>query len=359
MQASESETIRETQMAVPESPGRPVLSICIPTYNRPREFERLLKRLIPQLDERMEIVVRDDSTNQESVEVFEALTWQKRYSTQYHKGEKIGLDAANLFLLEKARGTFIWWFSDDDILLDDGIRTATEIIESDPEINFIWANFGYQHISNLAINRPDGYFKNGSDVIRSLGVNIGLISTYILRADVGKRGLAYASKHVHGFAFALAAVVCWALTQPGKFYFLRGPYILNNPTTTDEWKKITIQNDGSVINDAFVTYGIYFYEMVTGLASHFEPGAVRKLLSLNFGALWRGMLVGWVGGWDTPKGKRMRMLKLYWSYPECWIALPLLCMPRSIVKVFYQAYKIFFTHRKFVLRDRLLAWLGK
>jgi len=337
----------------------PILSICIPTYNRPREFERLLKRLTPQLDERMEIVVRDDSTNQDSMEIFGALTKQKRYSTQYYKGEKIGVDSANLFLLEKAKGIFVWWFSDDDILLENGVRAATEVITADPEINFIWANFAYQEISNLVLDRPDGYFKNGSDVIRSLGVNIGLMSTYIVRADVGKRGLAYARKHVRGFAFAATAVVFWVLTQSGKFYFLRGPYILCNPTTTEEIKQATIKADGSVVNAGFVTYGIYFYDMVTGLASHFEPGAVRKLLSLNFGYLWRGMLVGWVGGWDTPQGKRMRMLKLYWGYPECWIALPLFCMPRPIVRLFYQTYKIFFTHRKFVLRDKLHAWLGK
>lgn len=346
-------------MAVPEDDGRPVLSICIPTYNRPREFERLLRRLIPQLDERMEIVVRDDSTSQESAEIFESLTGQKRFPTQYHKGEKIGLDAANLFLLEKARGTFIWWMGDDDILLDNAIQTVTGIIKSDSEINLIWANFAYQEISNLVMDRPDGYFKNGSDVIRSLGVNIGFLSTYIVRTDIGRQGLTYARRHVHGFAFASTAVVLWVLTQPGKFYFLRGPYILCNPTTIEEIKIATIKADGSVVNAGFVTYGIYFYEMATELASYFEPGAVRKLLSLNFGALWRGMLVGWVGGWDTPQGKRLRMLRLYWSYPECWIALPLFCMPRPVVKSFYQIYKIFFTHRKFVLLDRLRAWLNK
>lgn len=351
--------LNKDQAVGSEGAGRLFLSICIPTYNRPREFERLLKRLIPQLDERMEIVVRDDSVNHESASIFEVLTKQKRYSTQYYKSEKIGVDAANLFLLEKARGIFIWWFSDDDILLGDGIQAAIEVIKSDPEINFIWANFAYQEISNLVMDRSDGYFKDGSDVIRSLGVNIGLMSTYVVRAAIGRQGLVYARRHVRGFAFAATAVVLWVLTQPGKFYFLRGPHILCNPTTTEEIKKATIKADGGVVNAGFVTYGIYFHDVVTGLASHFESGAVRKLLALNFGALWRGMLVGWVGGWDTPQGKRMRMLKLYWSYPECWIALPIFCMPRPIVKVFYQIYKIFFTHRKFVLWDRLQTWLNK
>lgn len=342
-----------------ESTKRPILSICIPTYNRPRELERLLKCLAPQLDGRMEIIVRDDSTNQESAEIFEALTKQKQYSTQYYTGEKIGVDAANLFLLEKAKGTFIWWFSDDDILLEGGIQAVVEIIQSNPGINFIWANFAYQEISNLVVDRPEGFFKNGSDVIRSLGVNIGLMSTYIVRTDIAIRGLPYARNHVHGFSFAATAVVIWVLTQPGKLFFLRGPYILCNPTTVEEFKRAAIKEDGSLVNPAFEIYGIYFYRMIVGLANQFEDDAVRRMLALNFGALWRGMIVAWVDGWDTPQGMRMRMLKLYWSYPECWIALPLFCMPRWLVRTFYLIYKIFFTERKFILQHRLMVWLNK
>jgi glycosyltransferase involved in cell wall biosynthesis len=336
-----------------------VLSICIPTYNRPKDFERMFLGLIPQLTCEVEIVVRDDSSNNETKAIFDRLVPGNEIRHQYFKGEKIGVDAANLFLIEKASGNYIWWFSDDDEMRPGAIARVLDIVKKYPEISFIWANFAFQEISNLVVDRPDGYFKNGSDVIRSLGVNIGLMSTYIVRAAIGRQGLTYASGHVRGFAFAATAVVLWVLTQPGKFYFLRGPYILCNPTTTEEIKMATIKADGSVVNAGFVTYGIYFYDMVTGLASHFESGAVRKLLTLNFGALWRGMLVGWVGGWDTPQGKRMRMLKLYWSYPECWIALPFFCMPRPIVKIFYQIYKIFFTHRKFVLRARLQTWLNK
>ena len=338
---------------------RPILSICIPTYNRPREFEKLLKQLIPQLDERFEIVVRDDSTNKDSIEIFESMTKQKRYSTQYHKGEKIGVDAANLFLMEKARGNFIWWFSDDDILLNGGIQAAIKIINSNAEINFIWANFAYKEISNLVIDRPDGFFKNGSDVIRTLGVNIGLMSTYIVRTDIGRQGMSYARNHVHGFSFAATAIVVWILTQPGNFYFLRGPYILCNPTTIEEFKRIIVKKDGTVENPAFEIYGIYFYSMIMGLANHFEKNSVRRLLSLNFGSLWRGILVAWVGGWDTPQGKRMQMFKLYWSYPECWIALFLFCLPQATVKFLYKIYKIFFTHRRFVWLHNLRNGMEK
>ena len=327
---------------------QPLLSICIPTYNRPKSLEKLLQILIPQLDGRTEIVLRDDSTNFYSKEIFEKLVADQPFTAQYFSGEKIGVDAANLLLLEKAKGKYLWWFSDDDTLIDGGIKKVLEIIDSDSDISFIWANFAFEKITNLAIERSDGYFIDRNDVIETLGINIGLLSTYILRVDEARKGLDYGKKHIHGFSFAATAVVLWTLTLPGKFYFMCGPYVLCNPTTIDEIVKLTQKPGGEIVNDGFVTYGVYFHDIVIGLKSHFKYKAVRKILSNNFGSLWRGMIVGWVGGWDTPEGKRLKMLQLYWSYPECWIALFLLNLPHGVVKSLYKFYKLFYSHRKFV-----------
>lgn len=319
----------------------------------------MLQLLVPQLDNRIEVVVRDDSENDVSRKLFESIASGKPFLTQYFQGEKIGLDAANLFLLEKAQGKFVWWFSDDDILLEGGIKAVINIIENNEDLNFIWANFAFEKIDNIAVDRPEGKFHDRNDVIETLGTNIGLLSTYVVRSDVAKRGIPYAREHVHGFAFASTATVLWTITQSGSSYFLRGPYIMCNPTTVDEIKEITNKDSGVIQNNAFITYGIYFYEIVIGLSEHFKHRSIRKLLSVNFAALWRGMLVGWIGGWDTPEGKRLRMLKLYWSYPECWIALPLFCLPRPVVTAFYKIYKIFYSHRKFIFIDRLRALWGK
>lgn len=319
----------------------------------------MLQLLAPQLDNRVEVVVRDDSDNDISRNLFESIASGKSFSTQYFQGEKIGLDAANLFLLEKAHGKFVWWFSDDDILLEGGIKAVIKIIDNNEDLNFIWANFAFEKIDNIAVDRPEGKFHDRNDVIETLGTNIGLLSTYVVRSDIAKQGIPYARQHVHGFAFASTATVIWTITQPGDSYFLRGPHIMCNPTTVDEIIEITNKDGGAIQNNAFITYGIYFYEIVMGLSKHFKHRSIRQLLSVNFAALWRGMLVGWIGGWDTPEGKRLKMLELYWSYPECWIALPLFCLPRPVVTTFYRLYKIFYSHRKFIFIDRLRALWGK
>jgi len=41
----------------------PILSICMLVYNQPEDVQRLLGSISSQIDERVEIVIRDDSSN--------------------------------------------------------------------------------------------------------------------------------------------------------------------------------------------------------------------------------------------------------------------------------------------------------
>ena len=144
------------------------------------------------------------------------------------------------------------------------------------------------------------------------------------------------------------AIYIHVLSQPGKFYFLKGPYLFCHPTTNEEVKKIMTRT-GKIINEAFNIYGINFYNIIKDYENSFTKKAVRKILSKNFSYVWRGILVGWIGGWDTPKGKLWRMFKIYWSYPEFWLALPAFSIPLCLNRALYKVYKIFFHERKFIL----------
>lgn len=328
------------------------LSLCIPTYNRPEQFKRMLSGVLPQLTNEVEIVVRDDSTTAESKNIFDKLVLGSGIEFQYHVGEKIGLDAASLFLFEHARGEFIWLFSDDDELLEGGIANVLSLIDTDPDLNAIWANFDTDFPSGVCVkNRGPGYFRNGSEVLDVAGTGIGLVSTQIFRRNQGLLGFDIAKKHIVGFSFASTAVYLSVLAGPGKFYFLSGPYILCHPTRPEEFLRI-MTSTGEIVNNAFRAYGVEFHNILREFDGKFHAQTVRKLLSINFASLWRGMLVAWVGGWDSPQNKRLEMLKIYWSYPECWIALPLFCIPLPIVKIFYRCYRIFFEHRQFVFFDK-------
>ena len=62
------------------------LSICIPTFNRPKAFKRFLSRLLPQIDSRVEIVIRDDSPNDDTKKIFYSLIEDINISHKYFDG---------------------------------------------------------------------------------------------------------------------------------------------------------------------------------------------------------------------------------------------------------------------------------
>ena len=325
-----------------------LLSICIPTYNRPKEFERMLLGLLPQLTKETEIVVRDDSPNSETKKIFNRLVYDKEIKSQYFSGEKIGLDAASLFLLEHAKGEFFWLFSDDDELLAGGVAEVLRLIKTNPELNLIWANFDSETPGGIAVpDRSSGFFRDGSEALEVLGTGIGLVSTQIFRCQRGLLGLDTARKYIVGFSFASTAIFLHVLSGPGKFYFLGGPYVLCHPTTVEEIKQAKTRT-GVIVNEGFNVYGVEFYSIVKEFEGKFANRSIKKILSVNFSALWRGMLVGWVGGWDTPRGKRWKMFKYYWNFPEFWVAILFFWMPLWVNKLLYKTYKVFFSNRKFV-----------
>jgi len=326
-----------------------LLTIAIPTYNRPKEFERMLSVLMPQLVPGIELMVKDDSPNDETKDIFNGLVkkFNPPVKLTYLKGKKEGgVDAVYLFFIENATGKYVWWFGDDDEFFPGSVENVLATLKKYPEISFIWAN--YVSGDNIVIkNREDGFFKDGNEILEEIGPALGYLSPLIFEREKALPSLPLARKYVVGFSFANLVAILHVIAGTGKFYFLKGPIFKNNPTTPEEIKK-TVVKDGVIKNEGFNVYGVDYYNIVREFSGKFKSGSIRKILKDNFACLWRGMLVAWIGGWDTPKGKLWKMFKLYWSFPEFWIALPLFLMPVFVNRGLYKIYKIFFSHRKFV-----------
>ena len=109
----------------------PLVTVGIPTYNRPAGLRRTLECIFSQTYRNLEILISDNCS--ETVETRAvALAYQRADPrVRYHRQERnIGLEANFKFLLERARGEFFFWAADDDEWTPDFVAVGLKHIGS-------------------------------------------------------------------------------------------------------------------------------------------------------------------------------------------------------------------------------------
>jgi len=313
------------------------LSICILSYNQPEEIERLLKSLDSQFMVGVEILIRDDSDNDETIKL------SKKYSStlpiRFFHGGKEGIDRTVLFLTKRARGAFIWWIGDDEVA-PNALPRVLEVIAGNREINFLWANYCLVGNPSLAIDLPgDQFFINRNELLAAAGAGLGFVSATIFRREIALPGLLEAENYV-GTAFVNLFIILYVITKPGKLFYLRGPIIICHNATSEEIKAVVVASNGQINNHAFQVFGINFSKIVRRFSNFFEPLVLQQVLKKSFHQMWRGVIVGTIGGWDTTRGKKIELFKNFHQFPECWIAIILFCLPKQVLSFLYRIYKL-------------------
>ncbi|VVB92215.1 Glycosyl transferase family 2 [uncultured archaeon] len=106
-----------------------LLSICIPTYNRPNKLKRLydffLRRALNEYSNQIEIVVCDNSDNKNA----QLNQTTLGNSVHYSKNEiNLGFSGNLVRCAEEATGQFIWFISDDDLVDWNGFRRLIDYL---------------------------------------------------------------------------------------------------------------------------------------------------------------------------------------------------------------------------------------
>ena len=120
----------------------PLVSVLIPTYNRPYLFELALKSVLDQTYRNIEIIICDDSTNNETENVIKKYT-DKFTNIQYYKNEKrLGQFENDLKLMSLANGRYINFLMDDDLFKKDKIEKMMNYFIEDfnNEISLVTSN---------------------------------------------------------------------------------------------------------------------------------------------------------------------------------------------------------------------------
>ncbi len=319
-----------------------VLSICVPTYNQPERIKKLLENISEQSVPGIELLIRDDSSNDETKNIIEEIKDNFPVPIRYFKGKKApwgGYDLALLFLTQEAMGKYVWWFGDD--LLDKGaIDDILNLVKKHKEISFIWVNScNINNRSDMALNLGGDRFFNDSNEI--LEINIGLLgfpTATIIKKEIAIPGIEEAKKFI-GTTLTGFYLVLYVLSSAGKFYFIQKPYILSTPKPSGEARWY----------DSFQVHAINYFLITQAFKNRFKRKSIRKAMSDQFGRIWRAVVVERVMGFTTGFGSKTpkikQMFRCYWGYPEFYIALPLFLTPRFILRIFYKIYKFIFKYK--------------
>ncbi|UZD44463.1 glycosyltransferase family 2 protein [Selenomonas sputigena] len=114
----------------------PLVSIMIPTYNRPQLFELALQSAQRQNYENLEIIVCDNSTDDRTEALIEKYLGDPRLC--YHRNKTAKTKEENFAPFEHlAKGEYLQWLMDDDILLDGKIEKMMQAFRKNPAAKLV------------------------------------------------------------------------------------------------------------------------------------------------------------------------------------------------------------------------------
>jgi glycosyltransferase involved in cell wall biosynthesis len=123
----------------------PVISVCIPSYNRPEELSLLLESIAAQQCDGFEVVISDDCSPRfseiQSVVRRSQEKWPQVPHSIHRNDRTLGYDANLRRLLSLARGDYCLFMGDDDLLLPGAIQRVHAVIAKQDGIGVILRSY--------------------------------------------------------------------------------------------------------------------------------------------------------------------------------------------------------------------------
>ena len=114
----------------------PLISIVVPVYNMEKYLGRCLDSLLGQSLEDLEVICVDDGSADRSLEVLKSRAAEDRRLRVFSQANQ-GVSLARAKALEQARGRYLAFVDPDDWLEPETCGLAAQIMESDPELDFV------------------------------------------------------------------------------------------------------------------------------------------------------------------------------------------------------------------------------
>lgn len=133
----------------------PLISICIPTRNRPKELSQAINSAVNQTYKNIEIIVSDDNS-EEKYKINQIVSdFNNRNIKYYYHKTPLGLSQNWNFCVSNVKGEYFLMLSDDDYLNNDAIQKLYNLIKNNKSAILAQGNV----VTVDKDNNHLGYFK--------------------------------------------------------------------------------------------------------------------------------------------------------------------------------------------------------
>jgi glycosyltransferase involved in cell wall biosynthesis len=158
---------------------RPLLSICITTFNRAEWLSLNLKnlaRLLPNPCAEIEIVVCDNTSSDHTPDVVQP--YLQRSDFRYYRNPiNVGMLGNLRVTAHHARGQYIWILGDDDLVKPGSIEKVLQVIQAHPSIALVYLNYAYTRQDDAtAVTDLDKFLNEATPISPPVSDILGSVS---------------------------------------------------------------------------------------------------------------------------------------------------------------------------------------
>jgi glycosyltransferase involved in cell wall biosynthesis len=112
--------------------NQPLVTVVLPTLNRPAYLEEALRSAVQQSYRNLEILVRDNASDRSTGEVVRSFKDERIHYLRHP--ENIGMTANLLGGFRAARGKYVTTLHDDDFWQPEFLQEMVAVLEANPEL---------------------------------------------------------------------------------------------------------------------------------------------------------------------------------------------------------------------------------
>jgi len=203
-------------MEVSPTPGPPLLTVAIPTYNRPKELRECVEYLRNQTDHRFHLLVIDNASPTPASAILDGLLedFPALSFNVVRNRVNVGGDANVLRCFELCETEYLWILGDDDAPLPTAVETIHATLQEYPKALFV--NFTCELHNRLA----ESTTSNLDEFIGSVDSfsNILFASTSVFRVPETAPHLRFAYRFSYAMAPHIILLLQALMRGPGTCY---------------------------------------------------------------------------------------------------------------------------------------------